>query len=118
MPGTEIGGLKQSVIDFVGFDTKVIRVTSHDTASAVLAVPSYDKDTVYISSGTWSLMGVELPRAMISEAGMKANMTNEGGYDHRFRFLRNIMGLWMIQSKYHPQIMAVWNEKWSKESVE
>lgn len=98
MPGTEIGGLKQSVIDFVGFDTKVIRVTSHDTASAVLAVPSYDKDTVYISSGTWSLMGVELPRAMISEAGMKANMTNEGGYDHRFRFLRNIMGLWMIQS--------------------
>lgn len=98
MPGTVIGGLKESIVNFVGFDTKVIRVASHDTASAVLAVPSYDKDTVYISSGTWSLMGVELLQAVITEDGMKANMTNEGGYDHRFRFLRNIMGLWMIQS--------------------
>ena len=98
MPGTEIGTLKKSVIDFVGYDTRVIRVATHDTASAVIAVPSYEKDTVYISSGTWSLMGVELPEAIISEEGRKANMTNEGGYDHRFRFLRNIMGLWMIQS--------------------
>ncbi|MCR5214042.1 MAG: rhamnulokinase [Eubacterium sp.] len=97
-PGTTIGGLKKDIIDFVGYNTKVVRVASHDTASAVVAVPSPDKETVYISSGTWSLMGVELEKANVSEAGMRANMTNEGGYEYRFRFLRNIMGLWMIQS--------------------
>ncbi|MCR5103295.1 MAG: rhamnulokinase [Eubacterium sp.] len=97
-PGTEIGHLKEELKKFVGYDTKVVRVASHDTASAVVAIPSYDKETVYISSGTWSLMGVELDEANISDAGRLANMTNEGGYNYRFRFLRNIMGLWMIQS--------------------
>ena len=64
----------------------------------MLAVPTNDDDAVYISSGTWSLMGIERKEADCSMESMKANFTNEGGYDHRFRYLKNIMGLWMIQS--------------------
>lgn len=97
-PGTLVGGLSEKIKRLVGYDTKVIRVATHDTASAVLAVPSPEKECVYVSSGTWSLMGVELSEANLSYEGMKANMTNEGGYDYRFRFLKNIMGLWIIQS--------------------
>lgn len=98
MPGSVVGKLKKKVIEKVGYDTTVIRVTTHDTAAAVAAVPSPDKDCVYISSGTWSLMGVELDEANLTEESMKANLTNEGGYNFRFRYLKNIMGLWMIQS--------------------
>lgn len=71
---------------------------THDTGSAVLAVPTNDDNAIYISSGTWSLMGIERKEADCSMASMQANFTNEGGYDHRFRYLKNIMGLWMIQS--------------------
>jgi len=69
-----------------------------DTGSAVLAVPSNEEDVLYISSGTWSLMGTERKKADCSPASMAANFTNEGGYGFRFRYLKNIMGLWMIQS--------------------
>ena len=99
--GTRVGGLKSELIEEVGFDLDVLQIASHDTASAVMAVPSMGKETVYISSGTWSLMGVENPEAICTEASRQANLTNEGGYEYRYRFLKNIMGLWMIQSVRH-----------------
>ncbi|NLC73959.1 MAG: rhamnulokinase [Clostridiales bacterium] len=98
MPGTVIGVLKLDIRDKVGFDCAVVLPATHDTGSAVMSVPSDADDTLYISSGTWSLMGTERKEADCSDAAMKANFTNEGGYDHRYRFLKNIMGLWMIQS--------------------
>ena len=82
----------------VGFNCKVLMCASHDTASAVMAVPDEQGNGIYISSGTWSLMGVELMKADCSRQSQEANFTNEGGYDMRFRYLKNIMGLWMIQS--------------------
>lgn len=98
LPGTLIGRTSKAVSSKVGFSCDVIAVASHDTASAVLAVPAIRKPNVYISSGTWSLMGVERMKADCSVNSMKHNMTNEGGYDYRYRYLKNIMGLWMIQS--------------------
>ncbi len=100
-PGTEAGCLTEEVAGEVGFDCKVVLCSSHDTASAVMALPKEKGDGLYISSGTWSLMGVELPKADCSEGSRQANLTNEGGYNYRFRYLKNIMGLWMIQSVRH-----------------
>jgi rhamnulokinase len=97
-PGSEVGKLRSEVSRKVGFDCKVILPATHDTASAVMAVPTQKDDTLYISSGTWSLMGTELVSADCSSLSMEHNLTNEGGYDYRFRYLKNIMGLWMIQS--------------------
>ena len=101
MPGTEVGELTEQIQEEVGFNCKVVLCASHDTASAVMAMPSKEKDAIYISSGTWSLMGIEKEQAQCDEESRKANFTNEGGYDHRFRYLKNIMGLWMIQSVRH-----------------
>ena len=98
MPGTVVGAFTEEVQKEVGFNCTVVLPATHDTGSAVLAVPTNDDDAVYISSGTWSLMGIERKEADCSMESMKANFTNEGGYDHRFRYLKNIMGLWMIQS--------------------
>lgn len=98
MPGTVVGDFTEDVQKEVGFNCTVVLPATHDTGSAVLAVPTNDDDAVYISSGTWSLMGIERKEADCSMESMKANFTNEGGYDHRFRYLKNIMGLWMIQS--------------------
>ena len=98
MTGTVVGGFTEEVQKEVGFNCTVVLPATHDTGSAVLAVPTNDDDAVYISSGTWSLMGIERKEADCSMESMKANFTNEGGYDHRFRYLKNIMGLWMIQS--------------------
>lgn len=98
MPGTVLGDLTEAVQEEVGFSCKVVLPATHDTGSAVLAVPSNNPDTVYISSGTWSLMGVERMSADCSTASKEHNFTNEGGYQYRFRYLKNIMGLWMIQS--------------------
>ena len=98
MPGTVVGDFTEEVQKEVGFNCTVVLPATHDTGSAVLAVPTNDDDAVYISSGTWSLMGIEREEADCSVESMKANFTNEGGYDHRFRYLKNIMGLWMIQS--------------------
>ena len=98
MPGTVVGDFTENVQKEVGFNCTVVLPATHDTGSAVLAVPTNDDDAVYISSGTWSLMGMERKEADCSMESMRANFTNEGGYDHRFRYLKNIMGLWMIQS--------------------
>ncbi len=101
LPGTKVGELTKEVQEKVGFNCSVILPATHDTGSAVMSVPVSGEssgDILYISSGTWSLMGTELSKADCSRKAMEANFTNEGGYDHRFRFLKNIMGLWMIQS--------------------
>ena len=100
-PGTVLGRLSEEVKAAVGFDCDVVMVASHDTASAVLAVPSKTPQFAYISSGTWSLLGAELKEAICNELSQQANFTNEGGYNYRYRFLKNIMGLWMIQSVRH-----------------
>ncbi len=101
MPGTKVGNLLPQIREEVGYDLEVVLCGSHDTASAVMAVPQTGGDGIYISSGTWSLMGIESPEPIITKEAAAANLTNEGGYDHRFRFLKNIMGLWMIQSVRH-----------------
>lgn len=101
MPGTPVGDLREEIQKEVGYDLEVVLCGSHDTASAVMAMPKAEGDGIYISSGTWSLMGIESEKAIISDAGRISNFTNEGGYDCRFRFLKNIMGLWMIQSVRH-----------------
>lgn len=98
MPGTLVGELTKEVQERVGFNAKVVLVGSHDTASAVMAVPTKKEGAVYISSGTWSLMGTEITKADNSDESRQMNFTNEGGYDRRYRYLKNIMGLWMIQS--------------------
>ena len=100
-PGTVLGRLSEEIQAEVGFDCDVVMVASHDTASAVLAVPSKTPKFAYISSGTWSLLGAELKEAICNEQSQQANFTNEGGYNYRYRFLKNIMGLWMIQSVRH-----------------
>ena len=98
MPGTPLGGLTQAVQAEVGFDAQVVLPATHDTGSAFLAVPARDDQAVYISSGTWSLLGVENAEPITTPEAKAANFTNEGGAWYRFRFLKNIMGLWMIQS--------------------
>ena len=98
MPGTVLGKLRTSVAERVGYECNVIAVTGHDTASAFLAVPTIEEKSVFVSSGTWSLMGVERLTADCSDAAMKHNMASEGGYNRRYRFLKNIMGMWMINS--------------------
>ena len=97
-PGTCLGTLRQEIVKEVGFSCDVVLPATHDTGSAVMAVPSNQEDVLYISSGTWSLMGTELREADCRKESGEHNLTNEGGYDYRFRYLKNIMGLWMIQS--------------------
>lgn len=98
MPGEVIGSLTEEIKELVGYDCQVVLPPTHDTASAVMAVPSNDENVCYISSGTWSLMGVEREDADCSMKSKAANFTNEGGYAGRITYLANIMGLWMIQS--------------------
>lgn len=97
-PGTVLGELTAEVQAEVGFNCKVVEPATHDTGSAVIAVPTDSDDALYISSGTWSLMGTELMEANCSPESKANNLTNEGGYGYRFRYLKNIMGLWVIQS--------------------
>lgn len=98
MPGTKVGNLKPEIQNLVGFDTTVILPATHDTGSAFLAVPAKDDHAVYLSSGTWSLLGVENEVPITTAESQEQNFTNEGGAWCRYRFLKNIMGLWMIQS--------------------
>ena len=98
MPGTLLGALLPEIEAEVGFSCKVVLIASHDTASAVMAVPSLSDKALYISSGTWSLMGCESSESANGSDSMEAGFTNEGGYGGRYRYLKNIMGLWMIQS--------------------
>lgn len=96
-PGYTLGGLTDEVRRAVGFDTRVILPATHDTGSAYMAVPARDEKAVFLSSGTWSLLGVELPHPVTGAASLAAGFTNEGGWGHTTRFLKNIMGMWMIQ---------------------
>lgn len=97
-PGYKVGKLLEQVQGETGkTDLDVITVASHDTASAVLAVPTQDEEFIYISSGTWSLMGTELKSPLISDASREMEFTNEGGAMGTIRYLKNIMGLWLIQ---------------------
>jgi rhamnulokinase len=98
-PATKLGSLLPEVAREVGLDAQlpVVAVASHDTASAVVAVPAEGDDFAYISSGTWSLIGVETPQPVVTPEAMKANFTNEGGFGGRTRFLKNVMGLWLLQ---------------------
>ena len=97
-PGEVIGELLPEVAAEVGLpeSTPVIAVGSHDTASAVVGVPSGDRPSAYVSSGTWSLVGLELPGPILSEDARRADFTNEGGVDGTVRFLKNVMGLWVL----------------------
>lgn len=100
-PGTLVGNFTKEIQEEVGFDCQVILVATHDTGSAVMAVPTTSDECLYISSGTWSLMGIENQKAICHEESRQKNFTNEGGYNYRYRYLKNIMGLWMIQSVRH-----------------
>ena len=98
-PGDVVGGLTAAVREETGLDRSVVvtLVGSHDTASSVVGVPADDDRFAYVSCGTWGLVGVELERPVVTEASRAANFTNEGGVDGRIRFLRNVMGLWLLQ---------------------
>ena len=98
MPGTVVGELTPEIQKQIGFNATVILPATHDTGSAFLAVPAKDDNAVYLSSGTWSLLGVENSEPVTTEDSRLQNFTNEGGAWYRFRYLKNIMGLWMIQS--------------------
>jgi rhamnulokinase len=98
MPGGAVADLTNSVAKEVGCGKiPVIAVGSHDTASAVLGVPASGDRWAYLSSGTWSLMGVELPSAIVNDKTFQYEFTNEGGVEHTIRLLKNIMGLWLVQ---------------------
>lgn len=97
-PGSVYGKLSAEICEELGCESvPVIAVASHDTASAVVSVPSESNDFVYVSSGTWSLFGVENEKSVKSAEAEKCNFTNEGGFDGTVRFLKNITGLWLIQ---------------------
>ncbi len=97
-PGNKLGGLLPQVLEEVGqINAQVVNVAAHDTASAVLAVPAKSEDFIFLSSGTWSLMGTELKNPIISDISFKNEFTNEGGVEDTIRFLKNITGLWLKQ---------------------
>jgi rhamnulokinase len=97
-PGTLLGPLLPHVAEYAGLGPVPVYATaSHDTAAAVASVPAEGEDWVYISSGTWSLMGVELAEPVINERSLALNFTNEIGFGGRIRFLKNIAGLWLLQ---------------------
>ena len=97
MPGELIGEFTEEMQALCGFNAKVLFCPSHDTASAVAACPLRDGNA-YISSGTWSLIGIETMKPVLTENAQRANFTNEGGIEHRFRFLKNYMGMWLFQN--------------------
>ena len=98
MPGTTLGLLDERISRGVGLSpVPIVAVATHDTASAVAAAPAEGDDWAYISSGTWSLMGIESPTPIISDEAAAANFTNEGGLGGGFRVLKNITGLWLLE---------------------
>ncbi|TWF95184.1 rhamnulokinase [Saccharopolyspora dendranthemae] len=97
-PGDTVGSLRPAIAEETGLtDTSVIAVGSHDTASAVVGIPAQESDFAYVCTGTWSLAGLELPGPVLTDRARRANFTNELGVDGTVRFLRNIMGLWLLQ---------------------
>jgi rhamnulokinase len=105
--GSRVGSVTPQVLAEIGAERglEVVTVGSHDTASAVVAVPMTSDTAAYISSGTWSLAGVELTAPVLSSASRAANFTNEGGVDGRVRYLRNVMGLWLLSES-----MRTWDQ--------
>jgi rhamnulokinase len=95
-PGAALGAIGGDALRTVGVALPVTAVGTHDTASAVVAIPSTRSDVAYISCGTWALVGVELERPVLTDAAREAAFTNEGGVDGRVRFLHNVMGLWLL----------------------
>lgn len=95
MPGTSLGSLSEDMQKVIGTNIEVVVPATHDTGSAYMA--AIEDNSVILSSGTWSLLGIETKTPYVSEKARVANFTNEGGYDYRYRFLKNIMGLWIIQ---------------------
>ncbi len=96
-PGTVVGELKEEIAKQIGYGAKVILPATHDTASAVLAAP-LDEENPYLSSGTWSLLGIEQPVAHTDGNSREANYSNEGSIGFGFRYQKNIMGLWILQN--------------------
>ncbi|MCL2717443.1 MAG: rhamnulokinase [Lachnospiraceae bacterium] len=96
-PGTNVGNFLPEIKQRLGFGAEVILPCTHDTACAVVSAP-IDEKSIFLSSGTWSIIGVELTEPICTEASRQSNLANEGGYQYRFRYLKNIMGLWIIQS--------------------
>lgn len=97
LPKTSLGNLREELVEEFGFDMEVILPATHDTGSAFISSVCNDSDSIYLSSGTWSLIGVENRFPICVPQAMDYNFTNEGGIDYRYRFLKNIMGLWVIQ---------------------
>ncbi len=97
MPGSFVGNLTEEVKQYVGFDSKVVFAPGHDTASAVAAC-DLKRHSMFISSGTWSLIGLQNDHPVLGPAAMEANFTNEGGVNSTYRFLKNIMGMWLFQN--------------------
>lgn len=105
--GTVVGPLKEEIAAETGLGpVPVVAVAGHDTASAIAAVPAADEHFAYLSSGTWSLMGIEVPSPIINEASARENFTNEGGIEGTTRFLKNITGMWLLE-----QCRAVWKAR-------
>ncbi|WP_278547437.1 rhamnulokinase [Megamonas funiformis] len=97
-PGTKIGKLSKQISEELGInEIDVIAVAGHDTQSAMVAVPTQEDDFIFLSCGTWSLLGTELKTPIINETSASLNITNEGGADNKTSFLKNIIGLWLIQ---------------------
>ena len=97
-PGTVLGELSKEICEECGVDpVSVISVCGHDTQSAITSVPCEDGNFAFLSSGTWSLFGTELDKPIVNETSMNINITNEGGFDDSTGFLKNIIGLWLIQ---------------------
>ena len=97
MPSEKVGEFSQELKDFAGFNSTVVLCATHDTASAVMACPLGDKG-LYISSGTWSLIGTETTTPILTDEARLSGFTNEGGVNYRYRFLKNIMGMWLFQN--------------------
>jgi len=114
LPGTLLGNIKPEVQKETGSRAiPVIAVASHDTASAIASVPASGKNWAYISSGTWSLMGIESDKPLISKEILALNFTNEGGVEGTTRFLKNIMGMWLLQEcrrSWSHKIHYSWSE--------
>lgn len=106
-PGTVLGRVLPSVSDELGgLNGDVIAVATHDTGSAVAAIPAGSDKFAYLSCGTWSLLGTEVTEPVISDQALQLNFTNEGGVNGTFRLLKNIMGLWLLQ-----EVKRVWEQE-------
>lgn len=120
-PGTPVGRLTPEVQKLTGLGPiPVIAVAGHDTASAVAAVPAKDERFAYLSSGTWSLMGIETPKAIISDNTFRKNFTNEGGIEGTTRFLKNICGMWIYERcrQEWPEAKALSHTELQREAME